>query len=119
MGLQGNFALIPIDREKSLGLLDKIVPHQIDQARVVFVKLKRKLMYTGAYIQDNVRPVLLMQAAKWLQEHGPLYKEHGIDLNPNWVQDTQENCPEQWAEIMLLENGEGMQICLLFEMTNL
>ena len=86
-GIKGNVVNVPIDVPKTVTLL----PRCLNDTETVALKLKRKLKYKTATHFENVRPGKIFAAAKWLTEHGDLYKEEGIKLDESWFKPEWEN----------------------------
>ena len=86
-GIKGNVVNVPIDVPKTVTLL----PRCLNDTETVALKLKRKLKYKTSTHFENVRPGKIFAAAKWLTQHGELYKEEGIKLDESWFKPEWEN----------------------------
>jgi len=74
-GIQGPAIYVPTKLHHVCSLL----PRLPDDAQIVAMKLKRKLVYNGHYMYEYVRPKLDLAALHWLKENNPKYKN--IDVN--------------------------------------
>ena len=75
--IEGNVVNVVANMPSSVNKL----PRQQCDAHTIPVKLKRRLKYTHHTISQNIRPNMVNQAAKWLVQHGPLFRKEGIQLN--------------------------------------
>ena len=90
LGIQGPAVNVPTD----LDTVCEQFPRLPNECQIISLKLKRKLEYRKAYIFDYVHPEKVITALHWLKSNNPLYKD--ININSNWVQDSEECDPELW-----------------------
>ena len=76
--IHGSAVNVPCKLQQVTSLL----PRLPNSAEVVAVKLKRKLAYKGHYMYEYVRPKLVMDALRWLQENNQLYND--INVCEDW-----------------------------------
>lgn len=77
--IQGNMVLVP-------GNVCQIVtqlPRLTTETATIKATLKRRLKYKHHVYCLNIRPQLVIEAAKLLSD-SPLYKEHNVDINNDW-----------------------------------
>ena len=60
----------------------QLLPRLPDEAQLVPMKLKRKIIYKGYHMQGHIRKDVVMNAVKWLKENNEHYKD--IQLNELW-----------------------------------
>ena len=83
--IMGNVVNIPADIVTTV----KSLPRMTEENATIQVDLKRHLKYKHAIMSENVRPEKLRQAASYLVQNSPLFKEYGIQYNSSWTpQDT-------------------------------
>ena len=62
-----------------------VLPRLDSETGTIKVHLKRRLKYKNCTMSQNVRPVKVFEAAKWLTENSSLYKHENIKLNEQWI----------------------------------
>ncbi|KAL9986676.1 hypothetical protein ACROYT_G000850 [Oculina patagonica] len=78
--IRGNIVNVPADVINTVNFL----PRLSTETDTIKVQLKRKLKYKNYVLSQNIRPLKVFEAAKWLTENGTLYKKESIKLNPDW-----------------------------------
>ena len=71
-----------------------ILPRIPGTSQVVAMKLKRKLVYKGHYMQEYVRPKRLIDALIWLKRNNPLYKD--VSICENWEEQWENDDADLW-----------------------
>ena len=79
--IHGNIVNVPADVTHTVSIL----PRLQNQTATIKVNLKRKLKYKSSALSLNVRPYKVFEAANWLISHSNLYKDEGIVLNNDWI----------------------------------
>ena len=74
--------------------ITSLLPRLPQNAEVVPFKLKRKLIYTGHYMYEYIRPKKVMEALHWLQQHNPLYKD--ITICQDWEYQWENDDADLW-----------------------
>ena len=74
-----------------------LLPRLPEDAQIVALKLKRKLIYKGHYMYDHVRPHKVMAALQWLKLNNPKYKD--IIVNDDWDTVWTEEDAELWQAL--------------------
>jgi hypothetical protein len=74
--ISGNVVNVPADVTNTINTL----PRLPQDTGTIKVQLKRWLQYKSSALSLNVRPHKVLQAAAWLTNNSPLYKEEGITL---------------------------------------
>ena len=107
--VKGDLILISSDIEHSL---NKILPIQ---QNLIPVSFKRKLSYTGAYIEEFIEKEKVNMYFSWLKRHNHLFKD--VDFDQNLIGDFEsesisnmdrfdETCKEQIIEPTKVEDQE-------------
>jgi len=102
LGLSGNVIHIPVDRDRGLGVLERTIPHTWEKTRNVFISFKRKKEYKRGFLEDNVNPSRVFEAARYL-ERQDLFKKHKIKFDQEWKEKVTE-APEEFAEVIMLDS---------------
>ncbi|XP_066265422.1 uncharacterized protein [Branchiostoma lanceolatum] len=71
-----------------------LLPRLPGNAQVLPMKLKRKLIYTGHYMYDFIRPKQVTDALVWLKTNNPLYKD--VTFCEDWQQQWLDGDSELW-----------------------
>ncbi|XP_066268348.1 uncharacterized protein [Branchiostoma lanceolatum] len=79
-----------------------LLPRLPGNAQVLPMKLKRKLIYTGHYMYDFIRPKQVTEALVWLKTNNPLYKD--VTFCEDWQQQWLDGDSELW-EAMINSNS--------------
>lgn len=79
--IHGNIVNVPADVTHTVSIL----PRLQNQTATIKVNLKRMLKYKSSALSLNVRPYKVLQAANWLITHSSLYRDEGIVLNDDWI----------------------------------
>ena len=79
--IHGNIVNVPADVTHTVSIL----PRLQNQTATIKVNLKRMLKYNSSALSLNVRPYKVFEAANWLMSHSNLYKDEGIVLNNDWI----------------------------------
>ena len=77
----GNIVNVPANVINTVTAL----PRLCEQAGTIKVQLKRKLKYKSYTLSQNIRPTKVFMAAEWLTKNGSLFKQEGIVLNKEWI----------------------------------
>ena len=94
--IKGSICHVPIEINNIVSTL----PRQFNENETIAVKLKRRLCYKNSVFHENIRPHVILKALKYLSENSTLYKEHKIEINPDWISecenivDVEENSDE-------------------------
>lgn len=87
--MQGSVANVPLDVYKTQdAVYGARLPHMLSDTQSILLRLKRKLLFKGHYMAANIRPGYVMAAMRFLVQQ-PLYTEHGIEINEDWLADLQ------------------------------
>jgi hypothetical protein len=73
-----SMAVLSMYHVYKLQQVTSLLPRLPNSAEVVAVKLKRKVAYKGHYMYEYVRPKLVMDALRWLQENNQLYNDINV-----------------------------------------
>ena len=75
---------VPADINNTISML----PRLLSESGTIKINLKRRLQYKSSALSLNVRPHKVVQAANWLVENSSLYREEGISINQNWLENS-------------------------------
>ena len=75
---------VPADINNTISML----PRLLSESGTIKINLKRRLQYKSSAFSLNVRPHKVVQAANWLVENSSLYREEGISINQNWLENS-------------------------------
>uniref|UniRef100_A0A8C4Q2W2 ubiquitinyl hydrolase 1 n=1 Tax=Eptatretus burgeri TaxID=7764 RepID=A0A8C4Q2W2_EPTBU len=78
-----------------------LLPRLPQDAKVVPLKLKRKLAYKGHYMHEYLRPKKLMLAPQWLKQNNPLYKN--VTICQEWEQIWEQDNADLWEAMLFNE----------------
>ena len=81
LNLKGNIVNVPADVNATVRQL----PRLMDNLETIPVKLKRKLSYKHCVAFEQIRPVKILEAARWLVQNSQLFKNEGIEVNNCWL----------------------------------
>ena len=73
-----------INVPSTLEPITHILPRVPEDTHLILIKLKRMLVYRSSYLEDYIRPNVVMEALKWLIKHNPHYKDVVVD--DNWLE---------------------------------
>ena len=79
--IHGNIVNVSADVTHTVSIL----PRLHNQTAAIKVNLKRMLKYKSSALPCNVRPYKVFEAANWLFTHRDLYRDKGIILNSEWI----------------------------------
>ena len=80
--LYGSICHLPIE----IGKVISTLPRSLNQCETIAVKLKCRLCYKNSVISENVRPQKIINALQYLLRTSELYKQHNINIDPEWLQ---------------------------------
>ena len=83
LSLYGSICHLPIE----IGKIVKKLPRTLNEYETISVKLKRRLCYKNTVFDENVRPYKIIEALQYLLNNSNLYKEHNINIDPEWLND--------------------------------
>ena len=90
LGLRGNVVNVPISLEDTVEKL----PRNLDQMETIQICLKRKLEFRHNYMNEIIRPNLIIRAAQYLVLQ-PLYMEENVKLSSDWINE-HNGCSEEF-----------------------
>ena len=80
--LYGSICHLPIE----IGKVISTLPRSLNEYETIAVKLKRRLCYRNSVFSENVRPQKIIDALQYLLKTSELYKQHNINIDPQWLQ---------------------------------
>ena len=83
LSLYGSICHLPIE----IGQIVKKLPRTLNEYETISVKLKCRLCYKNTVFDENVRPYKIIEALQYLLNNSNLYKEHNINIDPEWLND--------------------------------
>lgn len=83
MSIRGNMVNVPADVNNTV----KNLPRTLNDSETIQVQLKRKKEYQHYVACSSIRPNKCLDAVRWLITHSQIYRDEGITLNENWIQD--------------------------------
>ena len=94
--IHGNVVNVPSDVNSTVHTL----PRSISESQTIPIKLKRSLSYKHHYQFQNVRPMKVLEAAKYLVSTSELFKSEGIEVQDSWQNYNTSHVSEQqdWQE---------------------
>lgn len=94
--IHGNVVNVPSDVNSTVHTL----PRPINESQTIPIKLKRSLSYKHHYQFQNVRPMKVLEAAKYLVNTSELFKSEGIEVQDSWQNNIKSQRSEQqdWLE---------------------
>lgn len=81
LSIHGNVVNVPADVNSTVNSL----PRPLNDLQTIPIKLKRRLIYKHHYMLENVRPLNVLQAARYLVENSKLFKDEGIEINTSYL----------------------------------
>ena len=96
LSIHGNIVNVPSDVNSTVHSL----PRPISESQTIPIKLKRHLSYKHHYQFQNVRPMRVLEAARFLVNTSDLYKNEGIEVQDTWQNSItiQSSENEEWNE---------------------
>ncbi|XP_035683454.1 uncharacterized protein LOC118420666 [Branchiostoma floridae] len=85
-----------------------LLPRLPSNAQVLPMKLKRKLIYTGHYMYDFIRPRRVTEAIFWLKTNNPLYKD--VAFCEDWQQQWLDGDSELWEAMVNSNSPEAAAV---------
>ena len=70
-----------------IGKIVKKLPRTLNEYETISVKLKCRLCCKNTVFDENVRPYKIIEALQYLLNNSNLYKEHNINIDPEWLND--------------------------------
>ncbi|KAJ8048677.1 ATP-dependent DNA helicase PIF1 [Holothuria leucospilota] len=98
--IKGNVVNVPVDVMPTITAL----PRNLSETQTVPIKLKKRMMFQSSVYTENVRPLKVLSAIKWLLSNGPLYKELNIQLNETWLENVSNASSESEPMAEFIEN---------------
>ena len=94
--IHGNVVNVPSDVNSTVHTLSR----PINESQTIPIKLKRSLRYKHHYQFQNVRPMKVLEAAKYLVNTSELFKSEGIEVKNSWQNNIKSQRSEQqdWLE---------------------
>ena len=80
--LYSSICHLPIE----IGKVISTLPRSLNDYETIAVKLKRRLCYRNSVFSENVRPQKIIDALQYLLRTSELYKQHNINIDPQWLQ---------------------------------
>ena len=81
-----------------------LLPRLPNNAEILPMKLKRKLVYKGHYLYDYIRPQKVISALMWLKENNSYYKD--ITICHDWEKQWSENS-DLWEALINIPTADG------------
>ena len=81
LGLKGSVVNIPIEINDIL----QVLPRKFDNMATIQVKLKRHMLHSSDYMFETIRPAVVCEALKYLQ-NTPLYLKYQIKIDNHFFQ---------------------------------
>ena len=96
--IHGNVVNVPSDVNSTVQTL----PRPISESQTIPIKLKRSLSFKHHYQFQNVRPMKVLEAAKYLVSTSELFKTEGIEVQDSWQNNDTCHISEQedWQEFI-------------------
>lgn len=101
LSIKGNVVNVPVDVTPTITAL----PRNLSETQTIPIKLKKRMRFASSVFTENVRPLKVMSALKWLIVNGPLYKELNIHLNDKWLEDVTTATSESEPMTEFLESN--------------
>ena len=128
LSMHGNVVNVPADVNSTVNLL----PRPIDELQTIPIKFKRRLSYKHHYLLENIRPLKVLKAARYLVENSQLFKDEGIEIDNSYLdtcnkkvndgrmspvdkKENDESCDETDAWCEVEERPAGVLDTLLIE----
>jgi len=81
LSITGNVVNVPADVTSTV----KILPRLISEDETIGLKFKRRLSFKHHVAFERIRPNKVIAAANWLVENSALFRNEGIEVNHNWL----------------------------------
>lgn len=86
LSLKGNVVNVPADVNTTV----KILPRMQCDEDTILLKFKRKMSYKHHMSFEKIRPNKVFEAAKWLVNNSLLFRNEGIQVDENWMNNYQQ-----------------------------
>ena len=88
-----------VNVQRDVNSMVHTLPRPISESQTIPIKLKRSLSYKHYYQFQNVRPMKVLEAAKYLVSSSELFKSEGIEVQDSWKNNnTCSSEQEDWQE---------------------
>ena len=88
--IKGNVVNVPMDVSKTINQL----PRNLSDTETIGIKFKKKLAYKKSDYCENIRPQVVIRAAKYLIANSELYKAYNVKMNETWEETIKNNTDE-------------------------
>ena len=82
---KGNMVNVPINIAPTINML----PRDIRDTQTIAIKFKRKKQYKCSEFYENIRPLAVWKALKYLMHNSTLYKNANIQIDTTWLERTE------------------------------
>ena len=96
---KGNMVNVPINIVPTINML----PRDIRDTQTIAIKFKRKKQYKCCEFYENIRPLAVWKALKYLMHNSPLYKNANIQIDTRWLERA-ENISSNEQQIICEDN---------------
>ena len=102
LSIHGNVVNVPADVTATVNCLPKL----LSESDTIAVRLKRRLSYKHCYQFQNVRPKVVLKAAKYLVSSSELFQSEGIEIRDSWESELEADNGTSLSEF-LAEGNDG------------
>ncbi len=88
--IKGNVVNVPMDVTKTINQL----PRNLNETETIGIKFKKKVSYKKCDYCENIRPQVVIKAARYLIANSELYKAYNVKINESWEETVANNTDE-------------------------
>ncbi len=100
--IKGNVVNVPMDVSKTINQL----PRNLGETETIAIKFKKRLSYKKCDYKENIRPQVVIRAAKYLIANSELYRAYNVKINETWQEISDANIDDSLKTLMGFQNNE-------------
>ncbi len=103
--IKGNVVNVPMDVAKTIDAL----PRDLNETETIGIKFKKKVAYKKCEHNENIRPQVVIKAAKYLIANSELYQAHNVKINEAWQEEINDT-DDSLKTLMGFHNSDNNDI---------
>ncbi len=111
--IKGNVVNVPMDVSKTINQL----PRNLNETETIGIKFKKKVSYKKCDYKENIRPQVVIRAAKYLIANSELYQAHNVKINETWQEKSAACKDDSLKTLMGFQNNNITSDALEIDLT--
>ncbi len=103
--IKGNVVNVPMDVSNTINQL----PRNLSETETIGIKFKKRLSYKKSAYCENIRPQVVINAAKYLVANSELYKAYNVKINNTWEETMRKNTDENLKTFVEIQDVDQLQ----------